>query len=120
MISVLFSILCSLLQEKLFPTELIMGALEGFGSPNRHLLVREAFHCHFKLVRMATAKSVHELFVQDCPLEEKKEMVFLTATFTVTVALAAPEGEQVKSPESDRVSCVTYQYYTCHQCVRNV
>ena len=110
MFLVLFCILCSLLQEKLFPTELNMGALEGFGSPNRHLLVREAFHCHFKLVRMATAKSVHELFVQDCPLEEKKEMVSLTATFTVTVALAAPEGEQVKSPESDRVSCVTYQY----------
>ena len=58
---------------------------------------------------MATAKSVHELFVKDCPLEEKKELVFLTATFTVTVALAAPEGEQVKSPESDRVMCVTYQ-----------
>ena len=120
MFLVLFCILCSLLQEKLFPTELNMGALEGFGSPNRHLLVREAFHCHLKLVRMATAKSVHELFVQDCPLEEKKEMVFLTATFTVTVALAAPEGEQVKSPESDRASCVTYQYYTYLHCVRNI
>ena len=60
---------------------------------------------------MATAKSVHELFVKEgCPLEEKKDMVFLTATFTVTVAFAAPEGEQVKSPESDRFKCVTYQY----------
>jgi len=58
-------------------------------------------------VRIATAKSVHELFAKDCPLEEKKEMVFLTATFTVTVAFAAPEGEHVKSPESDRVRCVT-------------
>ena len=59
---------------------------------------------------MATAKSVHELFVKVgcCPLEEKKDMVFLTATFTVTVAFAAPEGEHVKSPESDRFKCVTY------------
>ena len=62
-------------------------------------------------MRIATAKSVHELFAKDCPLEEKKEMVFLTATFTVTVAFAAPEGEHVKSPESDRVRCVTCQYY---------
>ena len=112
MLSVLFCILCSLLQEKLFPTELNIDALAGYGSPNRHLLVCEAFQCHLKLVRMATAKSVHELFAKGCPLEEKKEMVFLTATFTVTVAFAAPEGEQVKSPESDRVSFVTYQYYT--------
>ena len=40
-------------------------------------------------------------------MEEKKEMVFLTSTFTVTVAFAAPDGEQVKSPESDIVSLVT-------------
>ena len=62
-------------------------------------------------MRMPTAKSVHELCVNEVPLEEKKEIVFLTATFTVTVALAAPEGEQVKSPESDSVRWVTYQYY---------
>ena len=69
----------------------------------------EAFPCHLKLVRRATAKSVHELFAKESPLEEKKEMVFLTATLTVTVALAAPEGEQVKSPESERARWVTYQ-----------
>ena len=69
---------------------------------------------------MATTKSVHELFVKECPPDEKKEMVLLTATFTVTVALAAPEGEQVKSPESERVRCVTCQYYTYHAIARNV
>ena len=40
-------------------------------------------------------------------MEEKKEIVFLTSTFTVTVAFAAPDGEQVKSPDSDIVSLVT-------------
>ena len=100
------------LQEKLFPIELNIGALGGSGSSNCHLLVHEGFQCHLKLVKMATTKSVHELFVKECPPDEKKEMVLLTATFTVTVALAAPEGEQVKSPESDRVRCVTCQYYT--------
>ena len=63
--------------------------------------------CHLKLADNTRTRSVHEACVRECPLEEKKEMVFLTSTFTVTVAFAAPDGEQVKSPESDIVSLVT-------------
>ena len=63
--------------------------------------------CHLKLADNTRTRSVHEACVRECPLEEKKEIVFLTSTFTVTVAFAAPDGEQVKSPESDIVSLVT-------------
>ena len=63
--------------------------------------------CHLKLEDNTRTRSVHEACVRECPLEEKKDTVFLTSTFTVTVAFAAPDGEQVKSPESDIVSLVT-------------
>ena len=63
--------------------------------------------CHLKLADNTRTRSVHEACVRECPLEEKKEIVFLTSTFTVTVAFAAPDGEQVKSPESVIVSLVT-------------
>ena len=51
-------------------------------------------------------------------MEEKKEIVFLTSTFTVTVAFAAPDGEQVKSPESDIVSLVTCEDIIAEMLIR--